>query len=163
MKCLLNVQQDHNVTELLLHRDPRTQRQPYSETPRRQSRLSSRPTQAPQQQPEASSSASVPILDTKPLPAYRRRDADGGMGEAPPPEREQVTLPLQSPILSTYGSTMLSLIVFKGGVLYASAVPWSAVLSSHKVLGAYASRMFVTLLRHCNPSLRTQVSREAFL
>ena len=72
------------------YRDPRTQRQPYSEagaTPRRQSRLSSRPAQ----QPEASTSASVPILDTRPLPAYRRRDADGGLGEKPAPN-EQVRL-----------------------------------------------------------------------
>ncbi|CAL5227856.1 g10890 [Coccomyxa viridis] len=68
-------------------RDPRTQRQPYSEAgvaPRRQSRLSSRPAQ----QPEASTSASVPILDTRPLPAYRRRDADGGLGERPAPDEQ---------------------------------------------------------------------------
>ena len=82
-----------HTTKIYAHRDPRTQRQPYSDDramPRRQSRLSSRPAQQAQQ-PEASTSASIPIVNTRPLPAYRRKDADGGLGEKPAPE-EQVIL-----------------------------------------------------------------------
>ena len=82
-----------HTMKIYAHRDPRTQRQPYSDDrvmPRRQSRLSSRPAQQAQQ-PEASTSASIPIVDTRPLPAYRRKDADGGLGEKPAPE-EQVIL-----------------------------------------------------------------------
>lgn len=82
-----------HTVNIYAHRDPRTQRQPYSDErvmPRRQSRLSSRPVQQAQQ-PEASTSASIPIVKTRPLPAYRRKDADGGLGEKPAPE-EQVIL-----------------------------------------------------------------------
>ena len=78
-------------------RDPRTRRTPYSSTEQRRpgaagARLPAQAPAASRQQQATSTSASVPIIDTRPPPPFRRRDADGRFGEVPAAVPPQVCL-----------------------------------------------------------------------
>ena len=77
-------------------RDPRTRRatatsDPRTRVPAYEPQAWRQPAPPPAAAAGPSGSASVPILDRRPPPVYRRRDADGRFGERPPPRRVRRT------------------------------------------------------------------------